>query len=62
MRDAYGFNSGAYGELVRPFRPYLDLGEVERLANRVRTPPGGASPVPPPGDAPSAPDANAPSR
>lgn len=47
VRDAYGFNAGAFGELIRPFRAYLDLGEVERSAARVRTPPGGAIPQPP---------------
>ncbi len=45
VRDAFGFNSGAFGELIRPFRPYLDLGELERVAYRVRTPPGGAGRV-----------------
>lgn len=50
VRDAFGFNSGAFGELIRPFRPYLDLGELERVAYRVRTPPGGAGRVP---DAPA---------
>jgi len=50
VRDAYGFNSGAFGELIRPFRPYVDLAGLERSASRVRTPPGGAvpfSPAPP---------------
>lgn len=47
VRDAYGFNAGAFGELIRPFRAYLDLGEMERSAARVRTPPGGAAPQSP---------------
>ncbi|MBK6458736.1 MAG: hypothetical protein IPF87_22105 [Gemmatimonadetes bacterium] len=47
VRDAYGFNAGAFGELIRPFRAYLDLGDVERSASRVRTPPSGAPPQPP---------------
>jgi hypothetical protein len=39
VRDTYGFNSGAFGELFRPFRGLVDIGDIERAANRVRTPP-----------------------
>jgi hypothetical protein len=45
VRDALGFNPGAFGELMRPFRAHLDVDDVERSASRLRTPPGGGAPV-----------------
>jgi len=48
LRDRYGFNAGAYGELIRPFRPHVDLSDVERAATKVVTPP--SSPRQPPPD------------
>lgn len=35
VRDAYGFNAGAFSELFRPFRSLLDLAELERSATQV---------------------------
>ncbi|MEO7966191.1 MAG: hypothetical protein ABIT38_19995 [Gemmatimonadaceae bacterium] len=40
MRDRYGFNAGAFGILIGPFRPYVDLPELERTATRLVTPLG----------------------
>jgi hypothetical protein len=52
VRDCYGFNAGAFGELIAPFRPYVDLPELERTATRIVTPTSVArqpsEPVPPP--------------
>lgn len=45
VRDALGFNPGAFGELLRPFRAHLDVDEVERSASHARTPPRGTAPV-----------------
>ncbi len=45
VRDALGFNPGAFGELMRPFRAHLDVDDVERSASRLRTPPGGERPI-----------------
>jgi hypothetical protein len=46
LRDSYGFNAGAFGELIAPFRPYVDLPELERAAAR-RVTPAGVSHQPP---------------
>lgn len=35
VRDAYGFNAGAFSELFRPFRSLVDLADLERSATQV---------------------------
>ncbi len=46
MRDAKGMNAGAFGTLIAPFRPYIDVAELDRVAARRTTPPGSASQPP----------------
>jgi hypothetical protein len=38
VRDTYGFNAGAFGELFRPFRGIVNIAELERAASRVLAP------------------------